>query len=282
MESRSVTLMVRYKDSDGKWKRREAARGANGRVKPGHVLVKGRALAVQNFAYELRTIVNRQPAYTPAGKWAAEADAKRARLEKTTAAIEAAKGTDVQVIQKPGRKTLKDTASAYISDAEGRNANEAAEQARLVTSEFIDLMRKKKKTYVDEIDRDDVFSFHVSLHKRGCGDRTVANKHTRLASWLRFSGIDKTILPPVPRYEEKLPTVYSSDETRALLAAADCIHAGLHLDWTQVRPARPGADALWNFATSTGPTRRFGFSPRISGNSYRRPGNSARFPFPMT
>jgi integrase len=82
-------------------------------------------------------------------------------------------------------------------------------------------MRKKRKAYVDEVDRDDVSSFHAATRKRGCGDRTVANKHTRLASWLRFAGIDKSILPPVPRYEEKLPTVYSSDQTRALLAAAD-------------------------------------------------------------
>jgi hypothetical protein len=126
MESRSVTLMVRYKDSDGKWRRREAARGANARVKPGYALVDGKAVAVQGASYELRHIVNRQPAYTPAGKKAAEADAKRARLEKTSAAIEAAKGTDVQVIAKPGRRTLKDTAAAYVSDAEGRNANEAA------------------------------------------------------------------------------------------------------------------------------------------------------------
>ncbi len=93
MESRSVVLMIRFKDQDGKWKRKEAARGANGRIKPGHVLVDGRALAVQGGVYELRHIINRQPVYTPAGKMATEADAKRARLEKTTAAIEAAKGT---------------------------------------------------------------------------------------------------------------------------------------------------------------------------------------------
>jgi integrase len=221
MESRAVTLVIRYKDADGKWRRKPAARGANGRIKPGHVLLEGKAVAVKNGTYELRHIVGRQPAYIPAGNRAAEADAKRARLERTSAAIEAAKGTDVQVLPKPGRKTLKDTAAAYISDAEGRNTNEAAEQARLVTAEFIDLMRKKKKAYIDEIDRDDIFSFHTAIRKRGCGDRTVANKHTRLTSWLRFAGIDKSILPPVPRYEEKLPTVYSSDQTRALLAKAD-------------------------------------------------------------
>ena len=232
MESKSVTLMIRYKDADGKWKRKPVARGANGRVKPDHAQIDGKAVAVKGGAYELRRIVVRQPVYVPAGKRAADADAQRARLERTTAAIEAAKGTDVQVIAIPGRKTLKETAAAYISDAQGRNANEAAEQARLVSTEFIDLMRKRNKAYIDEIDRDDIFGFHTALRKRGCEDRTVANKHARLASWLRFGGIDKAILPPVPRYEEKLPTIYSSEQTKAILAAADpvmkiCILLGL-------------------------------------------------------
>ena len=136
--------MIRFKDAAGKWKRRPAARGANGRVKPGHALVDGKALAVQDGAYELRHFVNRQPVYIPAGKMAAEADAKRVRLEKTSAAIEAAKGTDVQVISKPGRRTLKETANAYISDAEGRNAHEAAAQARNATAEFIAHEEKEK------------------------------------------------------------------------------------------------------------------------------------------
>jgi integrase len=232
MENRAVTLMIRFKDHDGKWKRRPAARGANGRVKPGHALVDEKALAVQDGTYELRHIVNRQPVYTPAGKRAAAAEAQRLRLEKTTAVIEAAKGTDVIVVAKPGRKTLKDSATAYISDAKGRNANEAAEQAELVSNEFIELMRKKQKTLIDEIDRDDIFGFHSALRKRGCRDRTVANKHMRLASWLRFGGIDKSVLPPAPRYEEKLPTVYPSDQIKSLLAAADpymriCILIGL-------------------------------------------------------
>lgn len=270
MESRTVTLMIRYKDVDGKWTRRPAARGANGRVKPGHALVEGRAVAVQEGAYELRHIIDRQPVYTAAGKRAADADVQRFRLEKTSAAIEAAKGTDVQVILKPGRKTLKDTATSYISDAEGRNALEAAAQARNVTVEFIALMKKKNKAYVDEINRDDIFTFHAVLKKRGCVDRTVSNKHTRLASWLRFAGIDKAILPPVPRYEEKLPTVYSSEQIKALLTKAApymrvCILLGLkcglrdqelmHLEFRDVnwgdKTLRVQSKETWGFFPKT-------------------------------
>ena len=145
---------------------------------------------------------------------------------------QAAKNPDVEVIEEPGRAGLKDTAESYIKDAKRRKANEAAEQAQLVTAEFIDLMRKRKKLYVDQVDRDDIFRFHEALRDRKCAERTVSNKHTRLASWLRFAGIDKAMLPPVPRYEEKLPTVYASEQTRALLEAADpymrvCILLGM-------------------------------------------------------
>jgi integrase len=82
-------------------------------------------------------------------------------------------------------------------------------------------MRKRKKAFVDEVDRDDVFTFHAELRKRGCGNRTVANKHARLASWLRFAGIDKMILPPAPKFEDKLPTIYESEEVTMLLDEAN-------------------------------------------------------------
>jgi integrase len=38
---------------------------------------------------------------------------------------------------------------------------------------------------------------------------------------LRFAGIDKSNIPPKPKYEEGLPTVYEPGQYKALLAAAD-------------------------------------------------------------
>lgn len=221
MECRSVTLIIRFKDSNGKWCRRPAARGANGRVKPSHALVNGKPMAVSDGSYEIRQIVDRQPKYLPAGKSAAAAEAQRVRLEQATRVIEAAKGTDVEVSLRMERRSLKATAAEYIRDAEERRALEAAKQARLVSAEFIELMRKRNKSFLDEIGREDILSFHRALEARGCGERTVANKHTRLTSWLRFAGIEREKLPPTPRYEEKLPTVYSSEQIHALLGAAD-------------------------------------------------------------
>ncbi len=74
---------------------------------------------------------------------------------------------------------------------------------------------------MDEVSREDVLRFHEALRKCGCSDRTVPNKHARLVSWLRFGGLDKDTLPPAPRHEEELPTIYSRDEISSLLGAAN-------------------------------------------------------------
>lgn len=260
--------MIRYKDAGGKWRRSPAARGANGRVKPGHAHVNGRTAPVENGTYDLRHTVDRKTVYTPAGKRAPVADAKRVQLENTKSIIaQAAANPDIEVIEKAERATLKDTATAYIGDAEGRNAHEAADKARLVTVEFMGLMRKRKKFHVDQIVRDDFFSYHAALRERGCADRTVANGHERVASWLRFGGIDKTNIPPTPKYEEKLPTIYTSDQTREMLAAADpymrvCILLGLkcglrdqelmHLEFRDIdwvgKTLRVQAKEKWGFS----------------------------------
>ena len=218
MENRTVTLMVRHRAADGKWQRSPVARGANGRVKPGHALVRGKAVPVTDGAYELRHYEDRRVVYTPTGKNAADADAQRARQEKTSTAKVVAEDAGLQIVVGEERKTLKATAAAYIQDAEGRGAMAAASMARSATAEFLVLT---KKTYVDEIKKEDFYKFHSALRKRGCVPRTLSNKHARIVSWLRFAGIDKANIPPKPKYEEALPTIYEPEQYRALLEAAD-------------------------------------------------------------
>jgi len=217
MEARTATLIIRYKDANGTWQRAAAVRGANGRIRPGYASIDGKEVPVKKHQYYVRFYEHRRLRYKLAGTRAAEAEALRDRIEKQHSVKAAAKAAGVRVETEEERKTLSATAAAYIRDAEQRGATEAAAQARLVTGEF---MRVIHKAYLDEVTRDDVFRFHESLRKRGCGERTVANKHQRLISWLRFSGFDTSILPPKPRYEEELPTIYTLDEISTLLANA--------------------------------------------------------------
>jgi integrase len=128
------------------------------------------------------------------------------------------------------------------------------------------LMRRRKKFHVDQIVRDDFFLYHAALRARGCRDRTVANSHERLASWLRFGGMDRNNIPPTPKYEDKLPTIYSSDQTRGMLIVAEpymrvCILLGLkcglrdqelmHIEFRdinwEVKTLRIQAKETWGF-----------------------------------
>ncbi len=269
-KERSVIVTLRVK-VDGKWRRLPAAYGGNGRIRPGYAQVGDQQVEFADPAYELRLYEERQAKYIPFKSGATDADAERKKLVKSpskTAAKNAAESAGGTFVDKEDRQTLAKTAAAYIRDAQQRGAMEAADQARLVNEEFRKLLNRK--TYVDEITRDDIFRFHIALRKRGCSDRTVANKHQRLTSWLRFAGIDKTILPPGPKYEETLPTIYTSDEISTILAEAGpymkmaillALKCGLrdqelmHLEFSDInfteKTLRVQGKPQWNFRVKT-------------------------------
>ena len=246
---RSTTLVIRHKTATGKWQRHPAARGANGRVKPGHALIEGKPVAVDQWAYEIRQIVDRQPKYTKAGRSAAGAEALRQRTERQTSARAVASDAGLKLeLEQDTDQTLRGTAAGYIADAEQQGHHEAAMQARLVCAEFQTVV---KRTYVNEITRKDVLAFHAALRKRGCRDRTVANKDARLRSWLRFAGADNAVLPPKPKFEQQLPTIYGADQISSIRGAAAndpylsmmiliALTCGLreqemmHLEWTDI------------------------------------------------
>lgn len=245
MTERKATLMIRYKKAEG-WKRCPTVRGANGRIRPGFALIDGEPAKVDRYYYEVRYYEDRQVQYENAGKNVSEAETLRQRIEHQSTAKAIAESAGLKVEAQETRKTLRGTAEEYIKDALGRQATEAAAQAKNVTDEFIKVARK---TFIDEVTRNDVLRFHEALRKRGCQERTVSNKHARLVSWLRFAGTDKDLLPPKPKYEKQMPTVYSQDQISSILGAAGCrmcivislaLKCGLrdqeiqHLEWSSI------------------------------------------------
>jgi integrase len=114
---------------------------------------------------------------------------------------------------------LRSAADAYIEDAKKRKAFEAARQARVVLDEFIPLCAPITNTRA--LTREHIFRFHKALKAKGNSARTIANKHERLKAFFRFCKMDTAFMPPVPKYEKALPTIYSPDEIRAIREAAD-------------------------------------------------------------
>jgi len=221
--------------------------GRNGRIRPGWVMAGGDPKYYEQGRYELRLFEGSKLVYVPAGENASEALAARERMEDKLTAKASAKAAGMLLPpEDPGRVSLAAKAREFIRDAEQRGAMVAADVNRLVTTEFLRIV---KKTYGDEIRREDLFDFHAALRKRGCADRTIANKHARVTSFLRFAGVDQTILPLPPRYDETLPTIYASEEIADILAAADpymhlvigiALKCGLrereimHLEWPDI------------------------------------------------
>ena len=222
MDTRTATVIIRFKTTDGTWKRATAARGANGRIRPGYALVDGEQVKVSDeHRYQVRYYDRRELKYQSVDGGSSIADTVARQIEQRMTALSVAREANLQVVEEDnGRKTLAKSAKEYVGDAEERDALEAAIQAKSVTEEFA---KVTKRVYMDEITRGDVLQFHKALRKRKCSDRTVANKHARLYSWFRFAGLDakKQGFPPAPDYEEKLPTIYERDEISSLLGEAD-------------------------------------------------------------
>jgi integrase len=223
MNTRTASLVIRYKAADGMWKRAKAARGANGRVKAGFARIGSEDVKVEPYTYQVRYYRARKVLFEPAGDNATEAETIRRQFEIQNTAQVIAEQAGLKVVTEEGRKRLQKTAEDYIQRKEDSGHLEAAAQARLVAGEFLAEMGKRKRVYVDEITANDVLAFQAALKRRGCEDRTVANKYARLKSWLKFAGVapDAINKELTPKYEEKLPTIYSRDKISTLLGAAD-------------------------------------------------------------
>lgn len=200
------------------WRRFPVLFGRNNRIRHTFVIDQGKEVSYPEGRYQVLVYEGSRPVYKNVGDNAADALAARDREAHLLAAKFSAAHAGAKIVDEKKRQYLRRAAELYILDAENRNAKEAAEQSERVTSEFIDVCRK---TFVDEVTREDIFRFHKALRERDCSDRTVANKHARLKSFLRFAGVDPAIIPPKPKYEQTLPTIYTTDEIRGILEAAD-------------------------------------------------------------
>jgi integrase len=223
-----ATLMVRFKrSSDKTWKRRPAVYGSTGRVRPGVAEFKDRTsgtISVEeiggNYSFDIR-VQDGSTTYKPAGKNSANAEAQRikiaskldARTQSETVGLVVIDPTEARV----KRLRLDDKFDDYIEDAFKRNALEAREQAILVKGEFLHLV---SITFADEVTRDIILSFDSKLREHGRSNRTIANKRQRLQSMLRMAGVDAQIFPPKPKYDKKLPTIYTPDQLAGLFRVA--------------------------------------------------------------
>jgi integrase len=215
--AKTVALVRRVK-TDGGWRRYPVAYGKNGRVMPGYVQVRGEQVMYELGSYELRYYVERQPKYEPAGEVVSEALALLARFERNMRAQSAAEDAGIVLPTPPDRVVLLPAIEEMVQDAIRRQAPESAEMGGRIMREFVGITHY---TYGDEITRDGVFGWHSTLRKKGNAERTINLKHARLLSFFRHAKLDTTVLPPAPKYEKTLPTVYDPGDVGDLLGKCD-------------------------------------------------------------
>ena len=212
MANRKVVLVRLCKTEKG-WRRYPAVIGRNGRVKPNFVIVGGREKEYPEGRYQLRTYEGSRMVYQDAAAHAGEALTALIRTEHLLEAKAAAKEAGVKIEEAPGRLSLTRELNRFIRAAEDRGSNVAAAAYRASVEEFL---KTVGKVYADEVTADDVLRHQRHLRNRGCKQRTIYNHHTHIVSFLRYCKLNvKEIAPTAPKFEKRLPEVYSAEELKA-------------------------------------------------------------------
>ena len=259
-----VQLYRKCKTPSG-WKRYPAAMAANGKVKPGFVLVSGVEVSYPDGHYELGSYSGSKRVWTRLTGNATDALAALKTAQKKASAIATAEAEGIQVVTDPKRVAIEDARLGYKEAAEARGALEAAEVVDRAVGEFL---LTCKKVYVDEITREHVTKFQAAMRKRGLADRTLYNRHNNFRSFMLFAGVDAdAVCGPAPRFEEQSVEVYEPEDLKPFFAAemeeydrllfGVLLSAGLrereamHLEWKSIN---------WNARTlrvQSNPTYKF-------------------------
>lgn len=234
---RKVTLMIRVKIGD-KWVRRRVIYGRSGRVIPGLVLTGSKEVRFHSVSYDIRYFVQGQAKYMPAGTNASDAEELRSTMEQQLSARAIADAAGLKTEVAPTRPKIWESVTGYIKR---RFLQETVQSAkyRYVVNLFREVCRK---TFVDEIIKDDLIAFcqhaarlPVLRHKRQNPSkraneirrkkrhpisrgtlvaRTVFTYFTILCKCLKDIGVDPKIFPEPPKYEEPEITIYSAQQLK--------------------------------------------------------------------
>jgi integrase len=201
---------MRYCKTPDGWRRYSAVIGKNGRVRPGYVVVKGRHVEYPVGHYEVRYYVGSKVAYRNVGKDAAAALTACLKQARMLVARDTATAAGAVLVEETGRVNLAKALTRFVQSAQDRGSMVAAQDYRLAGEEFLGIVTS---TFADQITEDDFSKYQSALRKRGAADRTIFNRHVRVKSFLRFAGVDAKMFPErAPRYEKKLPEVYTPEE----------------------------------------------------------------------
>ena len=230
----------------GKWKRFNAAYDEHGHILANVVVMHGEQVEFPVCHYELRYTddgVDHRPAV---GDVAAGAEEQRvivaAQLAVKKASEEVGATTTKQndsakprvesscptqlvdpTLTSAGNAKRLTQAEALAEFVEDRELQDKVVMARETSRAWVEFVQVSGIHFIDQIDRKSLLKFSKAMRDRGLSDRTVCGNYQNVLAVLRFTGLDpqKLKFPPPPKYELKLPTVYTSVQLKRLFAEAN-------------------------------------------------------------
>lgn len=216
MANKTVSLVRKVKTPDG-WRRYPVVFAANGKVKPGAVMVGNGERIFSTGHYELRRYVGSKVAYERVVGNATDAMVSLKQAQKVAHAVVFANDAGVKIVEEPGRVSLHETYETFIQATIDRGSLEAADVYRLALDEFFTVIGK---TFVDEVTRADITKFNVALKKRGMSKRTVHNRHQSVRAFLFGLGVDvKVVVGKAPKFDKEMPEIYEKEYLAAFFTS---------------------------------------------------------------
>jgi integrase/recombinase XerD len=209
-----VVLLMRIHLEDGQ-RVYAAPASTRGKLKPGIALVNGKAEVHEEGVYVLRYRENGRLVYIQVGKDPSAAQVAQIRQELVLQ-TEAAGLTVVRSEPKPAqmpakeKRKLSDCITDYLTEIEAQRTKKTLAAYRVALTLFTQAIRK---TYIEDVTREDVLEFVLFLRKRGLAPRTVRNRvdffqfllhHCKLPSLLQGKDL--------PKYTEKEARAYNALE----------------------------------------------------------------------
>ena len=117
--------------------------------------------------------------------------------------------------------SLLDNIQRYIQNRKDHRFHELAENARHVLADFAKCVDVRT---VKAITTKHLTAYVKYRHDEGDADRTISNKYDRVRAFLKLAGNDvKLSTSDRPKFETKLPTVYTKAEVDRLLEHSDAL-----------------------------------------------------------
>jgi integrase len=230
MKDRAITLMIRVRVEQGNWSRFPAHRGGNSRIRAGWAEVDegGKEPTPKPFTqytYQARSYgEGGKVIYTPLGSDPLKADKAVRDMRKDKTARTTAADANLTIAESEGGRLRLDTsATRYIASLKAEGKYEAADAYGFSVDQFKE-SAKNKIAYLDQVNRDLMLDFWKHLRKRRNSERTIANRHGHIKSFLLWAGLDnKTVAKMIgkpPKYDAKVVIAYHRDELSTLFGHA--------------------------------------------------------------